>query len=51
MPHKCELVPHLPHTDIGVTKYDLVANMVHEGKQPCEGSYRLHVHRKVEEIW
>ncbi|GAX85297.1 hypothetical protein CEUSTIGMA_g12714.t1 [Chlamydomonas eustigma] len=32
------------------TKYDLIANIIHEGKAG-EGMYRLHVHRKVEEIW
>ena len=36
----------------GAFKYDLVANIVHEGKaEASEGSYRLHVHRKVEETW
>ncbi len=34
----------------GGTKYDLIANIVHEGKAG-EGVYRLHMHRKVEEIW
>ncbi|KAG2449802.1 hypothetical protein HYH02_005325 [Chlamydomonas schloesseri] len=32
------------------SKYDLVANMVHDGKAGS-GSYRVHVHRKVEDIW
>jgi hypothetical protein len=31
-------------------KYDLVANIVHEGKAG-EGVYKVHVHRKVEDIW
>lgn len=33
-----------------VSKYDLVANLCHDGKAG-EGSYRVHIHRKVEEIW
>jgi U4/U6.U5 tri-snRNP-associated protein 2 len=36
--------------DLQGTKYDLIANIIHEGKAG-EGVYRLHVHRKVEEIW
>ena len=32
------------------SKYDLVANMCHDGKAG-EGSYRAHIHRKVEEAW
>lgn len=28
------------------TKYDLVANVVHDGKA-SEGTYRAHIHRKV----
>ena len=31
-------------------KYDLVANLVHEGKAG-EGVYKEHIHRKVEDIW
>ena len=37
-------------TGLTSTKYDLISNIVHEGKAG-EGVYRLHVHRKVEEIW
>ncbi|KAG1659564.1 hypothetical protein FOA52_011920 [Chlamydomonas sp. UWO 241] len=37
------------------SKYDLIANVVHEGKageaQAGSGSYRLHANRKVEDIW
>mmetsp|Transcript_4482 Transcript_4482/g.9640 ORF Transcript_4482/g.9640 Transcript_4482/m.9640 type:complete len:537 (-) Transcript_4482:876-2486(-) len=36
--------------DAASSKYDLVANVVHDGKAG-EGTYRAHVHRKVEEIW
>ncbi|KAL8096943.1 hypothetical protein AgCh_030140 [Apium graveolens] len=32
------------------SKYDLIANIVHDGK-PGEGSYRLFVQRKSEELW
>ncbi|KAK4439419.1 U4/U6.U5 tri-snRNP-associated protein 2 [Sesamum alatum] len=32
------------------TKYDLIANIVHDGK-PGEGSYRVFVQRKSEELW
>ncbi|EFJ52408.1 ubiquitin-specific protease 39, partial [Volvox carteri f. nagariensis] len=32
------------------SKYDLVANLVHDGKADS-GTYRVHVHRKVEDIW
>ncbi|KAK4800935.1 hypothetical protein SAY86_021422 [Trapa natans] len=32
------------------TKYDLIANIVHDGK-PGEGSYRAFVQRKSEELW
>ena len=32
------------------SKYDLVANLCHEGKAG-EGSYRVHIQRKVEGIW
>lgn len=31
-------------------RYDLVANVVHEGKAG-EGLYKVHIHRKVEDIW
>eukprot|EP00798_Chlamydomonas_sp_ICE-L_P031404 gene31404-6570_t len=37
------------------SKYDLVANIVHDGVvnegKTDEGNYRVHIHRKVEEIW
>lgn len=32
------------------SKYDLIANIVHDGK-PSEGSYRVFVQRKSEEQW
>ncbi|KXZ51657.1 hypothetical protein GPECTOR_11g110 [Gonium pectorale] len=32
------------------SKYDLVANLVHDGKADA-GTYRVHVHRKAEDIW
>lgn len=32
------------------SKYDLIANIVHDGK-PGEGSYRVYVQRKSEETW
>lgn len=31
-------------------KFDLVANVCHDGKAG-QGTYRLHVHRKVEDGW
>ncbi|KAL2932265.1 U4/U6.U5 tri-snRNP-associated protein 2 [Bienertia sinuspersici] len=37
-------------TEKSRTKYDLIANIVHEGK-PNEGSYRVFVQRKSEEQW
>lgn len=33
-----------------LSRYDLLANIVHDGKAG-EGSYRCHIHRKVEENW
>ncbi|PNW70479.1 hypothetical protein CHLRE_17g721600v5 [Chlamydomonas reinhardtii] len=41
-----------PHADAFAlsSKYDLVANLVHDGKAGS-GSYRVHVHRRVEDIW
>ena len=43
--------PTSPPSDLkGGSKYDLICNIVHEGKAG-EGVYRLHAHRKVEEIW
>lgn len=32
------------------SKYDLIANIVHDGK-PGEGAYRVFVQRKSEELW
>ena len=32
------------------SKYDLIANIVHDGK-PDEGFYRIFVQRKSEELW
>ena len=32
------------------SKYDLIANVVHDGK-PGEGFYRVFVQRKSEELW
>ena len=32
------------------SKYDLVANILHEGKAG-EGAYRAHIHRKAEDAW
>nr|GMD94778.1 U4/U6.U5 tri-snRNP-associated protein 2-like [Ipomoea batatas] len=32
------------------SKYDLIANIVHDGK-PGEGSYRVFVQRKSEALW
>ena len=32
------------------SKYDLVANILHEGKAG-EGAYRAHIHRKSEDAW
>ncbi|KAK9822309.1 hypothetical protein WJX74_006032 [Apatococcus lobatus] len=43
----------VPETQKGAasgSKYDLIANMVHDGKADS-GTYRVHVHRKVEDIW
>ena len=33
-----------------MSKYDLIANVVHDGR-PDTGSYRVHMHRKVEDQW
>jgi len=32
------------------SKYDLVANLCHDGKAG-EGTYKVHIHRKKEELW
>ena len=32
------------------SKYDLIANVVHDGL-PDQGSFRVHMHRKVEDQW
>ena len=32
------------------SKYDLVANILHDGKAG-EGTYRAHIHRKSEDAW
>jgi len=32
------------------SKYDLVANLCHDGKAG-EGTYKIHIHRKKEELW
>jgi len=50
-----ELKDYIPLTTPKVneklrTKYDLIANIVHDGK-PGEGSYRAFVQRKSEELW
>jgi U4/U6.U5 tri-snRNP-associated protein 2 len=34
----------------GTSKYDLISNIVHEGKA-AGGAYRAHVHRRVEGTW
>mmetsp|Transcript_43354 Transcript_43354/g.130013 ORF Transcript_43354/g.130013 Transcript_43354/m.130013 type:complete len:540 (-) Transcript_43354:664-2283(-) len=44
-----DIVP-LPEAAGGNTKYDLICNVVHEGKADG-GTYRLHVHRKAEDTW
>eukprot|EP00887_Chlorella_sp_A99_P006527 scaffold3.g6527.t1 len=46
----CVPVPKGPGGAAAAAKYDLVANVVHEGKAGA-GTYRVHVHRKVEDIW
>jgi Ubiquitin carboxyl-terminal hydrolase len=33
------------------SKYDLVANLVHDGNTATEGSYRVHVLRKADNSW
>lgn len=33
------------------SKYDLIGNVVHDGKPGAGGTYRLHVHRKSEDAW
>ncbi|PSC71207.1 U4 tri-snRNP-associated 2 [Micractinium conductrix] len=43
-------VPQGPDGSPVPSKYDLCANVVHEGKAG-EGTYRVHVHRKVEDQW
>lgn len=55
-----ELKDYLPLSALGCggaeadtklhTKYDLIANVVHDGK-PGEGSHRVFVQRKAEEAW
>ena len=32
------------------SKYDLIANVVHDGL-PDQGTFRVHMHRKVEDQW
>lgn len=32
------------------SKYNLIANVVHDG-QPDQGSYRVHMHRRIEDQW
>eukprot|EP00899_Mesostigma_viride_P029106 jgi/Mesvir1/9380/Mv09831-RA.1 len=32
------------------SKYNLIANICHEGR-PSEGTYRVHVHNKAEDLW
>lgn len=34
-----------------LSKYDLIGNVVHDGKPGAGGTYRLHVHRKSEDAW
>ncbi|KAJ7561746.1 hypothetical protein O6H91_03G039700 [Diphasiastrum complanatum] len=43
-------LPALTHNNRMRSKYDLIANLVHDGK-PGEGSYRVFVQRKSEEAW
>lgn len=33
------------------SKYDLIGNVVHDGKPGAGGTYRLHIHRKSEDAW
>ncbi|PRW59503.1 U4 tri-snRNP-associated 2-like [Chlorella sorokiniana] len=48
----CVPVPQGKDGQAVPSKYDLVANLVHEGKAgQGQGTYRVHVHRKVEEQW
>lgn len=35
----------------GSTRYDLVANIRHEGSKPNEGTFRVHVQHKASERW
>jgi U4/U6.U5 tri-snRNP-associated protein 2 len=37
-------------TGTSSSRYDLIANIVHDGKAG-QGTYRAHIQRKVEEIW
>lgn len=46
----CIPVPKGPDSQPAPSKYDLVANVVHEGKAGA-GLYRVHIHRKVEDVW
>ena len=46
---------HRGHAGVGgagepTSKYDLVANLCHDGKAG-EGTYKVHIHRKKEELW
>lgn len=43
-------LPPAKETEKVRSKYDLIANLVHDGK-PGEGYYRVFVQRKSEEIW
>ncbi|KAL6762204.1 ubiquitin-specific protease 39 [Haematococcus lacustris] len=45
-----ELNDIMPVPQDTLSKYDLIANIVHDGKAG-EGIYRAHIQRKVEEIW
>ncbi|KAI3435999.1 hypothetical protein D9Q98_002056 [Chlorella vulgaris] len=46
----CIPVPKGPNGQPVPSKYDLVASVVHEGKAG-QGLYRVHIHRKVEDVW
>jgi U4/U6.U5 tri-snRNP-associated protein 2 len=35
----------------GATRYDLVANLRHEGSKPNQGTFRVHVQHKASERW
>ena len=48
--HKMLVVSHIVCAG-EPSKYDLIANVCHEGRSRDEGVYKVHMHRKVEDVW